>query len=116
MNHIRNFFLKETDSDRPVSQRMRFWVFRVRSATTTSFVTIERQTADEAFDNLPTHDTFYTVDQLTGMKYRVSRGLKTIKQTWTDRHGKRMYLDFHFVDSFNSARQARDCIQKETTK
>jgi len=90
---------------------MRFWVFRVRSPGTETFLVMEEETLQEAIDQLPTHDSFHTRSELQEMEYKIELGEQIVRQCWTSL-GKRMYLDFYLSDHFYSVESARDHIYK----
>lgn len=114
MNRIRNYFkmAKEYDFFTPRPASIHFWVFRARSSATESFIVIEEETQREAVDQLPTHDRFYTRDQLREMKFTMKIGEQIVRQSWTSLNGKRMFLDFYLSDHFCSIEAARDHIYK----
>ncbi len=115
MGQIRDYLkrgFEALDLSAPRKPRMQFWVFQVRSKAWKSFIVMEEETLQEAIDQLPTHDSFYTRDQLRELNYTISFGKQIVRQTWNGPDGFRMYLDFYLSNNFNSIEAARDYIQK----
>jgi len=120
VGRIQDYFNKQDEEYNSFAGRpkgrpplMRYWVFRVKSPDSESFLVIEEETQQEAVDQLPTNDSFYTRDQLREMEYNIRLGPKTVRQCWTSQ-GERTYLDFYLSDYFYSAQAARDHISKMT--
>ncbi len=115
MGQIRDYLrrgFEALDLSTPRKPLMKFWVFLVRSKAGRSHIVMEEETLQEAVDQLPTHDSFYTRDQLREMKYTISFGKQIVRQTWSGPDGFRMYLDFYLSDSFDSMEDARKHIFK----
>lgn len=118
-NKMRNYLRKANEERDHFASRptglpplMRFWVFRIQSPDVKSFLILKEETQQEAIDHLPTHDSFYSKDQLQKMNYKLSLGKDIVRQSWTGPDGKRMHLNFHLLDFFYSIGSARDYVRQ----
>lgn len=86
-----------------------YWVFRVRATHKQSFLVIESPTKQEALDQLPTHDTLYSADQLREMEYKCAVRDNSVMQSWSDG-----FLNFYLCYGCYSRTVADEFIENKT--